>query len=345
MCFSIILSVKNTIRMYRYTILIISIIIFCSCNQPKLNNKESDKSIPKTSLQYHLSLAQWSLHKTFFGEATNDWKWFINTLNDHPDSVLKGEENPSAFPKIAHELGFNQIELVNTFYFGKVNDVNYWNSFNDSCKTYGVKVVLIMCDALGDIGSSDSIERVHAVNNHKKWIDIASQLKAKSIRVNASGLGTEEEVAKAVVKSLIELAVYAGEKNVNVLVENHYGYSSNGKWLASVINEVNKRNVGTLPDFGNFCIEQGDKGCIEEYDMYKGMKEIMPFAFGVSAKSRSFNSNGCESTLDYYELFRIVKESGFNGVVGVEYEGDEITEFEGIIATRKLINKVLRELE
>jgi sugar phosphate isomerase/epimerase len=197
-----------------------------------------------------------------------------------------------------------------------------------------VTVGLIMCDALGNLGDSDPEARMATVENHKPWVDVAAFLGAKTIRVNAAGEGTAEEVAANAVDGLSKLGEYGASKGINVVVENHGGYSSNGKWLSGVMEKVGMDNVGTLPDFGNFY----------EYDRYLGMEEIMPYAKGVSAKSNVFDAEGNEANMDYLRLMKIVKDSGFKGYVGIEYEGAELSEDEGIKATKALLEKVFAEI-
>ena len=297
----------------------------------------------ETTPDFEISLAQWSLHKTFFGVETMDWGTFTKTLQENPDDLLKGRD-PMDFPQMAAAYGINTIELVNTFYFGKVDDMEYWTEFKKKCDEAGVSVGLIMCDALGNLGNADPEKQLEAVENHYKWVDIAKFLGAHSIRVNAAGEGTKDEVATNAGVGLSSLGKYAASKGINVLVENHGGYSSNGEWLSGMMGVINMDNVGTLPDFGNFCIERGPDGCVDEYDRYKGMEELMPYAKGVSAKSHEFDENGNEVHSDFLKIMKIVKESGFKGHVGIEYEGTQLSEDEGIKATKLLLEKVFAQL-
>lgn len=290
-----------------------------------------------------ISLAQWSLHKSFFGNTLNgDWASFGRLLKENPDSLLQGKLHPDDFPKIAAGYGIKIIELVNTFYYSKAKDTAYWVSFKKKCEEAGVTVGLIMCDALGDLGNADSAERQKAVENHYDWVRIAKMLGAATIRVNAAGVGTAEEVAKNAADGLSKLGDFAAKEGINVVVENHGGYSSDGSWLAGVMKAVNKTNVGTLPDFGNFCLEYGTDGCKREYDRYKGIAELMPFAKGVSAKTHGFDSTGNESGMDYTRIMKIVTDAGFKGNVGIEFEGDKISEDEGIKATKALLEKLIK---
>lgn len=305
-------------------------------------NKESAPAQTETA-DFQISLAQWSLHKTFFGGPIEDWEEFGQIISESPDDVLKGID-PMEFPSMAAAYGIYSIELVNTFYFSKAEDDNYWVEFKQRCDDAGVSVGLIMCDQLGDLGHADAESRNATVKAHHNWVDIAEFLGAKSVRVNAAGQGSPEEVAVNAADGLRKLGEYGASKGINIIVENHGGISSNGEWLSDVMEKVNMDNVGTLPDFGNFCIQSGPDGCVEEYDRYKGIAELMPFAKGVSAKSQVFDEEGNETQSDFLRIMKIVKDSGFKGYVGIEYEGALLSEDEGIKATKALLEKVFAEL-
>jgi sugar phosphate isomerase/epimerase len=235
------------------------------------------------------------------------------------------------------EFGISAVEYVNTFYFSKKNDQAYWKELKSRCDGEGVESLLIMCDAEGNLGDTDDTSRMMAVENHYGWIDQAKFMGCHSIRVNAAGTGTAEEVRTAAIDGLGRLTEYGKQVGINVIVENHGGYSSDAKWLTNVISQVGSEFCGTLPDFGNFCIEWSEGGCKNEYDRYLGIEELLPYAKGVSAKSNRFDENGNEVNTDFERMLKIVKNSGFTGYIGIEYEGTEISEREGIMATKNLL--------
>lgn len=303
--------------------------------------QEQEQS-PSTTWSFDISLAQWSLHKGFWGEETLKlgWEGIGKLLYSDPDKLLQGSLKPIDFPSIAkNQFGISAIELVNTFYFSKASDEAFWQDYKAKCDELGVSCQLIMCDAEGNLGDTDEQARVKAVENHYKWINAAKILGCHSIRVNAAGEGTAEEVKAAAIDGLGKLTEYGEENNINVIVENHGGYSSDGQWLSDVIKQVNSSFCGTLPDFGNFCIERNEDGCANEYDRYQGMKDLMPFAKGVSAKSHEFDEEGNEKNTDFAKMIEIVKESGFEGFIGIEYEGSALSEEEGIKVTKALLEK------
>ena len=258
---------------------------------------------------FEISLAEWSLHRTIFsGKMTN-----------------------LDFPRVAkQDFGIDAIEYVNQFFKDKANDKSYLKDLKDRCKSEGVKSVLIMCDGEGATGDPDQAARMKAVENHYKWVDAARFLGCHSIRVNAYSKGTPEEQARLCADGLAKLGEYATKQNINVIVENHGGLSSRGDWLTGVMQKVNMKNVGTLPDFGNFY----------EYDRYKGVEEMMPFAKGVSAKTHDFGPYGDELFVDYTRLLEIVKAAGYRGRIGIEFEGDRVSEADGIRLTKALLERV-----
>ena len=295
---------------------------------------------------FNVSLAQWSLHRSFFGDTlAKGWDYFGKTLLNTPNALLQGELHPDDFPAIAMEkFGIDTIELVNTFYFSKANDPHYWDGFKVQCQHHGAQVGLIMCDALGDLGDADISKRDSAVRNHFPWVDIAQTLGAHSIRVNAAGHGSPEEVTANAVDGLTKLVAYGEAKGINIIVENHGGLSSNGQWLAAVISAVNNAHCGTLPDFGNFCLEGYPGKCSKEYDRYKGVAELAPYAKGLSAKAYAFDDTGNETTIDFLRMMRIAKSAGYRGHVGIEYEGHGLSETQGIEATQRLLSRCFAEV-
>lgn len=289
---------------------------------------------------FKISLAEWSLHTLIFGDKiqTLGWEKFGDMLYNDYDNLMKG--NPMTnldFPKFARKNGIGAVEYVNTCFFNKAKDQQYLTELKNICDSEGVKSLLIMCDAEGALGDPDSEKRSLAVENHHKWVDAAAFLGCHSIRVNAQSSGTYDEQMKLAADGLHQLCEYGDKANINILVENHGGLSSNGQWLSGVMKMADHPRVGTLPDFGNFTINY-ETG--ETYDRFKGVEELMPFAKSVSAKSTEFDAEGNEKNIDYFKIMKIVLDAGFRGYVGIEYEGAGLSQPEGIIATKKLLERV-----
>lgn len=262
---------------------------------------------------FDISLAEWSLNKALFGKKM-----------DHLD-----------FPKIARQdYGIGAIELVNQFMMKQAKDQAYLAEFKKRADGEGVRILLIMCDNEGQLGDSDAAKRSIAVENHYKWAEAAKFFGCHSIRVNAYSKGTPDEQRELAADGLHRLAEFGGKLGLNVIVENHGGISSHGDWLTSVIRKVNLPNCGTLPDFGNF----------QDYDRYQAVAEMMPYAKAVSAKSNDFDAQGNCVETDYRRMMKIVVAAGYHGHCGIEYEGNKMSEPDGIRATKRLLETVRAEM-
>ena len=262
---------------------------------------------------FRISLAQWSLHRTL-GSGKLEHLEFARTAKER--------------------FGIEAIEYVNSFFKERAKDAAYLAEMNARARDAGVYQYLIMVDGEGRLGDPDPAKRQEAVTNHHRWVEAAKTLGCAHIRVNAASDGSFEEQQKLAADGLRRLCEFADPHGINVIVENHGGLSSNGQWLAGVMRLVKHPRVGTLPDFGNFY----------DYDPYKGVTELMPFAKAVSAKSHEFDAEGNESAKDYRRLMKIVYDAGYRSWVGIEYEGKALPEFEGIAATKRLLERVRAEL-
>jgi len=273
-------------------------------------------------LFFKISLAQWSLHR----------------------ALRSGKMDNLDFAAKSRGFGCEGLEYVNGFFKDKAKDMSYLKEMNARAKAEGQQNVLIMIDGEGALANADTSKRHQAIENHYKWVEAAHFLGCHAIRVNLGGGVEKSEAVKASIDSLTKLSDFAKGSNINVLVENHGGFSSDGAWMTEVFSQVKNKNCGTLPDFGNFCIKHGKDGCAESYDRFQGMKELLPFAKAVSAKSHDFDASGNEIHTDFYKTMKLVKEVGYTGFVGIEYEGGKVSEDKGIELTRDLLLKVGKQL-
>ena len=270
--------------------------------------------------------------------------------------VYKGEVSPYEFAALSKKWGFAGLEYVSQLYRDVIDSESQSTAIDAFIKKnnaladeHGLENILIMIDGEGSLASANKNERITSIDNHKKWVEAASGMNCNSIRVNLFGEKDPEDWKNYAIEGLIPLCEYAKDYNVNIIVENHGNLSSNAALLMEVIEGSNMSNCGTLPDFGNFCTQRDtdspfDGKCLTEYDKYKGIEELMPRAFGVSAKSYEFNEMGNETTIDYQRMLSIVKKAAYTGYVGVEYEGRVLSEEDGIIATRDLLLRLGREM-
>ncbi|WP_432714221.1 sugar phosphate isomerase/epimerase family protein [Pedobacter sp.] len=266
---------------------------------------------------FNISLAEWSFHKALQGGKMTNLDFPLKAKND---------------------FGINIVEYVSPFFNQKETDPAYLKELLTITQNEGIQNHLIMVDGEGSLGDLNEKARLTAVQNHHKWIIAAKTLGCNTIRVNAAGNGTAEEVKSAAVEGLGKLTEFGQQHQINVIVENHGGYSSDGKWLSSLIKQVNNPYCGTLPDFGNFRISEKI-----EFDKYQGVQELLPLAKGISAKTYDFDAQGNETSIDYSRMFKIIKEANWSGIIGIEYEGSKLSEVDGIRKTKMLLERMKQQ--
>ena len=297
---------------------LVSMLFFTACQE-----QSSKKEEVMTTSKPKYSLAQWSFNRELFGGT-------MTTID---------------YIKAAGEMDFEGVEYVSQFFQDKVEDFAFLDSLNVATKAAGVKSLLIMVDRAGNLGAAKMEEREQAIENHQKWVTAAKYFGCKSIRINAHGDGTSEEMKVACLDGIGRLAKWSQQEGMEIIIENHGGISNNGAWLAELVKELQAVGVGTLPDFNNWCTERTSGElwggeCVKRYDRLQGIKELMPYAKSLSVKSFEFDENGNETTMDFAKLFEIIQASGYDGYMGIEYEGDSLPSKEGIKKTRDLVEKV-----
>jgi sugar phosphate isomerase/epimerase len=276
---------------------------------------------------FKISLAEWSVNRLLFSKQL-----------DHLDFALEAKKH-----------GIHAVEYVNQFFMDKAQDMTYLKEMNTRCQNEGITQVLIMVDREGMLGARLDADRMKAVDNHKKWIEAAKFLGCHTVRVNgysdiawSQNPADATEASKLVSDSIHKLCSFAEPHGIHIVIENHGGYSSNGKWLAETIRNANHRLAGTLPDFGNFRI-----GAVEgkpvSYDSYRGVDELMPLATGVSLKPKGWDDAGIETDLDYERMMKIVLSHNYHGYVGIEH-GERDREWESIVEIRQTLEKLQKSM-
>lgn len=256
--------------------------------------------------KFEISLAAWSVHRMFYA------------------GKLKQIEMPELCRK---EFGIGGLELVNSFFPSP--QYTYCRDLAKRAADQDVKILLIMVDGEGDMAHPEKAVRKQAVRNHRKWLDIAQVLGCHSIRCNSGEAkpGDSDAIARCA-DSFADLCALARPDKLNVLIENHWGLSSDPESLLAVIKKVNDPLLGTLPDFGNFP---------PEVDRYDAVRQMMPYAKAVSAKCYDFGPDGEDSKTDYGKMMKVVLDAGYHGFVGIEYEGKNDDEIAGVKACQKLL--------
>ena len=284
--------------------------------------------------------------------------------------IMQGKFDLLGFPDLVkNTYGINGAEYWSIPFMGRENDRDFLNDIKRRSDDNGVDNLIILVDDIDiktmqsgpSLASSNKNDRDTAIDYHKKWVDVAKNIGCHSIRIN---LRSEEENNQKILEnsseSISRLIEFSKQDNISIVIENHGGITADADWLISLIKNVDNKYVGTLPDFGdyNFCVDRGalnfdeiGKVCKDQYDKYLGVKKLMPYAKGVSAKSHEFGKDGEELSTNYSRMIKIISESNYKGYITIEYEGamkgmfggegTYLSPHEGILATKKLINKYL----
>jgi sugar phosphate isomerase/epimerase len=260
-----------------------------------------------TAKKFDISLAAWSLHKEFFAKQIDQ----LGMLD------------------ACAEAGITGFEMVNTFFPSP--QYQYLKQLSKRAEDAGIRLLLIMCDGEGSMAGPDKDKRLLAAKNHHKWIDIAAVLGCHSIRCNTGAQEGDDDALDRCAESFAALVEYADKSGINVTIENHWGLSSDPAWLMALMEKVNHPRFGTLPDFGNFP---------DTVDRYDAVTRMMPRAKAVSAKCYDFDdATGNETKVDFDRMMKIVLDAGYSGYVGIEYEGERLSERQGIAACKKLLER------
>ena len=284
--------------------------------------------------------------------------------------IMQGKFDLLGFPDLVkNTYGINGAEYWSIPFMGRENDRDFLNDIKRRSDDNGVDNLIILVDDIDiktmqsgpSLASSNKNDRDTAIDYHKKWVDVAKNIGCHSIRIN---LRSEEENDQKILEnsseSISRLIEFSKQDNISIVIENHGGITGDADWLVSLMKNVDSKHLGTLPDFGtyNFCIKRGNlnfqslsENCENQYDKYLGVKKLLPYAKGVSAKSHEFDKDGEELSTNYSRMIKIISESNYKGYITIEYEGamkgmfggegTYLSPHEGILATKKLINKYL----
>ena len=284
--------------------------------------------------------------------------------------IMQGKFDLLGFPDLVkNTYGINGAEYWSIPFMGRENDRDFLNDIKRRSDDNGVDNLIILVDDIDiktmqsgpSLASSNKNDRDTAIDYHKKWVDVAKNIGCHSIRIN---LRSEEENNQKILEnsseSISRLIEFSKQDNISIVIENHGGITGDADWLVSLMENVESKHLGTLPDFGTykFCIKRANlnfqslsENCEDQYDKYLGVKKLMPYAKGVSAKSHEFDKDGEELSTNYSRMIKIISESNYKGYITIEYEGamkgmfggegTYLSPHEGNLATKKLINKYL----
>jgi len=243
------------------------------------------------------------------------------------------------------DFGIDGIEHVNQFFDNPVE--SYLRRLNKAAADNGVQNVLIMVDEEGDMIAKDRKTRMQAALNHRKWVEIAAVLGCHAIRCNARGggnsLADDPDSLDRAAEAFGDLIEYAKPFKINVVIENHGGLSSDPAWLPALCKKIGSPDFGILPDYGNY-------GNLTAEKRVEAVRAAMPFAKGVSVKA-GWLADHTHPGYDLAALLKVSMDCGYTGFWGIESgirdakgtSPEEIkkTDWQGVLWTKEVIEKVV----
>ena len=267
-----------------------------------------------------------------------------------------GKYNPLELASLTRKkFQLGAIDYVSTFWADKAHDKTFLAELKKRASDNDITNHIILVDLPGpQLGDPHSSSRAAAVEAHRFWLGVAQVLGCRGIRVNLNGFGRSGDKQAALsfaVDGYSKLLQYGERDNLDILVQNHIGYTCDPDWLVTVMKQVNNKHAGIEADPGHFqelfLLPKAGGGYDvqngESFDLYAGWAKLMPFTKTANAKTHNFDANGNETTIDYRHLLAIMKNAGFRGYIGIEWEpagtGTQLTSSEGINKTKALLEK------
>lgn len=297
------------------------VIVGVGCISHSKNLIQSSENVKMVSDKY--LLGQWTFHKP----------------------LKAGKMNTKAFLSAAHSLGFKNVDFVSQFFPDEIDNLTYFADLSEYARILGIQSPLLLIDEAVNLGDADPSKRQKSINQHKKWLNAAKTLGCEAIRINAYGDGSQEELLDRITPSILDLCQYGQERGVDILVENHGGYSSDPEWLIKLYHHINQDNFSILADVDNFCSQREGGSmwngkCIQWHDRYDALTKLLPYTRSVSLKFFDFDQDGQETNINYSRIMKILQDHNYQGYLGIEYEGDKWSERDGVIKSCQLLDRI-----
>ncbi|MEM7791277.1 MAG: sugar phosphate isomerase/epimerase family protein [Verrucomicrobiota bacterium] len=241
-----------------------------------------------------------------------------------------GELHVHDYPDFAKEtFGITKIDVWDGGYpEGWKQDPEFLPELKRRAEAAGSEIFLVMAGIINATPAADKALLKNGMK-YKSHVDQAEALGAKFVRVfvKVDNSASDEESIRRATIPLRALADYAAPKGVTIAIEPTPKSTPLGSYLAKLVETVDRPNCKLMPDFGKM------KGT----DIYQGTKDMMPHTVAVSAKGHDFKDDGSQKDFDYPRLMKIVRESGYTGIVAIEYEGKNLGPVEGVKAMQKIL--------
>lgn len=210
----------------------------------------------------------------------------------------------------------------------KLDDSKYLTKMRNRAEQAGTDLFLLMSGALDASPKKREASSTKIVAS----FDRAVQLGAPMVRVFLKAPGTDPAAGvQASVEALKPLADEAARRQLTIAIEPGASQlSQKGAFLAKVAIRLKHPALGLMPDFGKL-----------KDNIYKGTEAMLPHTITVSCKMHSFDEAGKQPDFNYPRLMKMIKQSKYQGILAIEWEGSALEPVPGVLASKKLIEKSL----
>ncbi|MBQ8182399.1 MAG: sugar phosphate isomerase/epimerase [Clostridia bacterium] len=257
--------------------------------------------------------------------------------------VNKGEKTEKELISLAKELGFDGIEFAEIHTPDGKDKREYAKELRAECEKQGVEAVQYSVGADFIYGSDGDLDK--EIERLKEEVMVAVELGVKGMRHDATGGYKNEEkkyngfsqALPRIIKGYRAVTEYAEKYGIRTMIENHGYFCQDSDRVESIITGVNHPNFGALIDMGNFL-------CADE-DPVKAVSRLAPFTSYLHAKDFHIKSGNAFPPCDgffksrggnflrgavlghgdvpVFQVMNIIKDSGYDGYVTLEFEGHE----------------------
>jgi len=283
--------------------------------------KHPDLKFP-TSARDRLAVASWPFRAAIESDS-----------NEYRDKMKPGMDLRDFAVTVRERFGVPGVEPLST-HFPSTNEL-YLKSFREAIEKAGVHVVNIPVDSDHSFYDPDAASRKKAIQNRKKWVDVAVLLGSPSLRTSIAEAQNAKANVDLTADSLRALVDYAAGKNILINLENDNLVSEDAFFLVKVIEKVNHPYLHALPDFCN-SMATGNA----QYN-YQAVTVMFQHAYSIChVKDSEVGDEGKVFRISLKQTFNILKSSNYLGYCSMEWEGPE----NPYVGTERLIAASLENL-
>jgi sugar phosphate isomerase/epimerase len=250
-----------------------------------------------------IAVTTWPFRMYFEGPTSRwrDSKLPAMALTDFPVMVVK-------------KFGVHNVELLADHF--PSTEKAYLQQLRAAVEKAGSHIINIPVDGTGSFYHPFAMKRQEAIDDGKKWIDIAVAVGSPSVRLHIAGVKGVAPDASRAAESLKRVAAYGAERNIMVTLENDDLVTEDAFFIARVIDKVQNPYLRALPDFANSMLS-GNAAF-----NYDALVLMFRHAYNIAhMKDSEVGDHGELYTVNVAKIFKIAKAADYRGYYSLEWEG------------------------